>query len=52
LSAFGTPTVVIAVLGLLVYVVWWFVDLFTLHRQVARANEEIEREIIQRVRMR
>ena len=52
LSAFGTPTVVIAVLGLLVYVVWWFVDLFTLHRQVARANEEIEREIIQQVRMR
>lgn len=51
-SAFGSPTVVIALLGLLAYAVWWFVDLFTLHRQVARANEEIERGIIQQVRMR
>ena len=51
-SAFASPAVVIALLGLLAYLVWWFVDLFTLHRQVARANEEIERGIIQQVRMR
>ena len=51
-TAASNTALVIAGLAFLASVIWWLVDLFTLHRQVERANEGIEREIIQQLRMR
>ena len=48
----GITVLVIAGLAFLASVIWWLVDLFTLHRQVERANEQIEREIIEQLRRR
>lgn len=42
----GAPAMLLGVLGLLVYGVWWVVDLFTIPRQVTAYNENLEREII------
>lgn len=35
--------------ALVVYVVWWFIDLFTLHSQVEKLNEQIEAQIIRSI---
>ena len=42
----GAPAMLLGVLGLLVYGVWWVVDLFTIPRQVNAYNENLELEII------
>ena len=42
----GAPAAMVGLLGLLIYGVWWFVDLFTIPRQVTAYNEKLEFEII------
>lgn len=42
----GGATAVLSLLALLVYGVWWVVDLFTIPRQVNAYNENLELEII------
>ncbi len=42
----GGATAVLSLLALLVYGVWWVVDLFTIPRQVNACNENLELEII------
>ena len=42
----GTAAATLGLLGLLVYGVWWLVDLFTIPRQVTTYNEDLEFEII------
>lgn len=37
-------------LGLLCFAIWWFVDLFTLHRQTERANEKIEKALLLQIK--
>lgn len=37
---------VVAVLAAICFVFWWTVDLFSLHRQVDKANEELEHQIL------
>ena len=43
----GEFLVVIGGLGLFVYGVWWFIDLFTIPNQVNKYNEDIEIETIE-----
>ena len=45
-AGMGAATAIVGLLGLLVYAVWWFVDLFTIPRQVTAYNENLEFEII------
>ena len=42
----GAPAAMVGLLGLLIYGVWWVVDLFTIPRQVNAYNENMELEII------
>ena len=35
--------------GGIIYIVWWFIDLFTLHSQVRKVNEKIQYEIIRKI---
>lgn len=42
----GEASVAVGLLALLIYVVWWLVDLFTIPRQVTACNESTELEII------
>ena len=42
----GGATAVLSGLALIVYGLWWFVDLFTIPRQVNACNENLELEII------
>ncbi|MBI1724361.1 MAG: TM2 domain-containing protein, partial [Candidatus Tectomicrobia bacterium] len=35
--------------ALVAYAIWWFVDLFTLHSQVERFNEQLEVQIIRSI---
>ena len=42
----GAVATTMGLLGLLIYGVWWLVDLFTIPRQVTIYNEDIELEII------
>ena len=37
-------------LSFIVYVVWWIIDLFTLHRQVEKVNQKIERKILNKIK--
>ena len=43
----GEFLVVIGGLGLFIYGVWWFIDLFTIPNQVNKYNEDIEIETIE-----
>ncbi len=45
-AAMGTVTLMAGLLGLLVYGIWWLVDLFTIPGQVMAYNENLEFEII------
>tara|TARA_Y100000590_G_C15552742_1_gene951570 strand:- start:124 stop:519 length:396 start_codon:yes stop_codon:yes gene_type:complete len=36
--------------ALIVYFVWWIIDLFTLHRQVEKVNQKIERKILNKLK--
>ena len=38
----GTLATLVGAIALLSFIVWWFVDLFTLHKQVEDTNESIE----------
>jgi hypothetical protein len=42
--------VLIGAMALLVYVIWWFVDLFTLHKQTEAENEAIERTLLHQIK--
>ncbi len=45
-AAMGTVTLMAGLLGLLVYGIWWLVDLLTIPGQVTAYNENLEFEII------
>jgi len=43
----GALSVMVGAVALLAYFVWWFVDLFTIPRQVLRHNQALEAGIIE-----
>ena len=45
-AGIGAATAMVGLVGSLVYSVWWFVDLFTIPRQVTAYNESLELDII------
>jgi TM2 domain-containing membrane protein YozV len=46
----GTLATLVGVIALLSFIVWWFVDLFTLHKQVEDTNESIEWSLLMEIK--
>jgi len=46
----GALATSVGVLGFLCFAIWWFVDLFTLHKQTERANEKIEKALLLQIK--
>ena len=42
----GEVLALLGVAGILAFVIWWILDLFTLHRQTESVNERIERRLL------